>query len=336
MKTIEYLSPSGIKKYEADDEEFYLKYLSPNKPPDPPQNQPMSIGSSFDAYAKAWLYEQLFGKADPKYTFESLFEAQVEPHNRDWAKQHGQYVFDCYKQSGALSDLLLELRQANGEPRFEFKVQGAIHGYREGKTETISSVVLHGRPDVAYVNAAGFQVVLDWKVNGYCSAHAPSPMKGYIRLRAPGRTNMGQHKDAQLMVVNGLMINISHFLEDLGIQGQEWASQLAIYHWLLGSPFCSDTLLVGIDQLVCDATKGALPQIRIAEHRCRISKAWQQRVFDTATELWERATGGHFFKNLSKEDSIARCKVLDSQLEALKGDGSDKDAWFAAVTRGTA
>jgi len=136
------------------------------------------------------------------------------------------------------------------------------------------------------------------------------------------------------MVVDGLMINISNYLETMGIQGEEWATQLAIYHWLLGSPFCSHTLLVGIDQIVCDASKGALPAIRVAEHRTRISKEWQQIVFDIALHIWGCIHDGHFFKELSFEQSQARCAVLDKQLESLQGDGSTRDAWLASISRG--
>jgi hypothetical protein len=335
LRKPEYLSPSAIKTFLGNAEDYYIRYLSDNPIPNEPQNQPMSIGSAFDAYAKSWLHENLFGKGnDPKYSFEALFEAQVEKQNRDWARQNGLYAFDCYKQSGALSDLLLDLRKANGDPRFEFKVQGAVHGYREGKTTKIEQVILHGRPDVAYINAAGYQVVLDFKVNGYCSNSPPSPMPGYLRLRAPGRTNLGSHKDCQPMVVDGLMINISTYLENLGIQGEEWATQLAIYHWLLGSPFCSHTLLVGIDQIVCNANKGALPEIRVAEHRLRISKEWQQRTFDIACHIWSCIHSDHFFRDLTLEQSQARCAVLDKQLESLQGDGSLNDNWLAAVSRG--
>lgn len=334
MRAVEYLSPSSIKTFCEDTEEFYLRYKSDNRPPRPPQNQPMSIGSAFDAYAKAWLHENLFGKGfDPRYELRAIFEAQVEPHNRDWAWQHGAYVFEQYKQAGVLSDLLLELRNASAEPRFEFKVQGAIHGYREGKTERFESVVLHGRPDIAFVNAEGYQVVYDFKVNGYCAKSGHSPIPGYVRMRSAGRTNYGQHKSCKLMVVDGLMINIMGYLEDINEMAKDWATQLAIYHWLLGSPFCSHTLLVGIDQIVCDATKGVLPAIRIAEHRTRISKEWQQRVFDIAAHIWDCCQSDHFFRDLSKEDSIARCQTLDRQLEALKGDGSKEDQWLTRISR---
>lgn len=339
MRTPEYLSPSGIKTFLQDQEEFYLRYLSDNKIQQQPQTPPMSIGSAFDAYAKSWLHENLFGKGnDPRYSFQALFEAQVEPHMRDWALTNGEYVFEQYKQSGALSDLLSELRNANGTPRFEFKLQGAVHGYREGKTERIENVILHGRPDVAFINSAGFQVVYDWKVNGYCSRNAPSPLPGYIRLRSAGKNQHGQHKDCMPMVCDGLMINIACYLEDVKgpyDQGEEWATQLAVYHWLLGSPFCSENLLVGIDQLVCDATKSALPSIRVAEHRTRVSKRWQQRVFDVAAHIWECIHSDHFFRDMSKEESQARCKVLDRMQETLKGDGTINDQWIAGVARGT-
>lgn len=336
MRKIDYLSPSAIKTYLQDPEEFYGRYVSDNPLPNMPQTQPMAIGSSFDAYVKSWLHSNLFGPgSDPKYSFEALFEAQVEPQNRDWALTNGEYVFEQYKQSGVLSDLLVELRQANGNPRFEFKVQGAVHGYREGKTQRIESIVLHGRPDVAFVNAAGYQVVYDFKVNGYCSRSAPSPVPGYLRMRSAGRTNHGSHRECFPQVVNGLMINISSYLEQINKMTEEWATQLSVYHWLLGSPFCAENLLVGIDQLVCDANKGILPQIRIAEHRTRISKEWQQRVFDIACHIWDCATSGWFFREMSQEESVRRCKVLDARLEGLKGDGSLKDQWFTAMMRGT-
>lgn len=331
MRTIQYLSPTSVSLWEQDKQEFYLRYLAENRPPRFPQNQPMSIGSAFDAYAKAYLHENLFGKGnDPRFQLEALFEAQVEPQNRDWAFTHGAYVFDCYKQSGALADLMTELKTAQGEPRFEFEVRGAVHGYREGQFKSLANVVLLGKPDVTFTNAAGAHVIHDFKVNGYCSKSPPSPMQGYLKLRTAGKTNHGQHKSCQPMMVNGMMINVATYLENLN---KDWAQQLAFYAWLCGEPVGSN-FIVSIDQLVCDANKGALPAIRTALHRMTVGEKFQNERFGQACDLWEIVQSDHIFRDMSLADSQARCKILDGYSEAIKGDGSVEDQWFAATCRG--
>jgi hypothetical protein len=197
MRRPEYLSPTSLALFRKDTTEFYLNYLSDNRPPRIPQNQPMSIGSAFDAYVKSYLHTALFGVGnDPRYGFESLFEAQVEPHNRDWARDHGQYVFNQYKSAGALADLMTELRGAQGEPRFEFEAKGAVNGYREPAVKRLGEVVLMGKPDCHFINNQGAHVILDWKVNGYCSPSAHSPKPGYIRMRSAGKTNHGSTETA--------------------------------------------------------------------------------------------------------------------------------------------
>src|SRR5688572_30284209 len=109
MKNIEYLSPSAISLWKESQDNYYLRYLTDVPVPRDTQNLPMSIGSAFDAYVKAFLHDNLFGKIDPRFEFDTIFEAQVESHNRDWALQNGLYVFEQYKQSGALTDLMLML-----------------------------------------------------------------------------------------------------------------------------------------------------------------------------------------------------------------------------------
>jgi len=329
MRQIQYLSPTSISKWEESQEEFYLQYLADDRPPRFPQTQPMSIGSAFDAYVKSYLHEGLFGKGqDPKYGFEALFEAQVETQNRDWARQHGKYAFDCYNQAGSLIGLMTELQRADGDPRFEFEVRGAVHGYREGNTATIANVTFLGKPDVTFTNSAGAHVILDFKVNGYCSI--ASPMKGYLRLRSPGNTHHGMHKAATPMMVHGMEINVGHRLEDLN---NDWARQLAIYAWLCGEPVGSE-FIVAIDQLACNSKKSMLPQIRIAEHRLLISREYQQRIFDKGCEIWDIVHSDHIFRDMTLEESQDRCQYLDSYNQVLKGEGTSEDNWFASVCRG--
>lgn len=331
MREIQYISPSALSIWKRNPDEYYLQYLSDNSPPREAQTQPMAIGSAFDAYVKSYLYKKLYGdNHNPKYDLDALIEAQVEPQNRDWARDHGRYTFEQYKQSGALADLMLELGNANGEPRFEFEVRGAVFGYREPEQRTLENVTLLGKPDCTFTTSHGQYVVLDFKVNGYQSRTAPSPLPGYIRLRSAGSTHHGQHKNCQPMMVGGIMVNVATFLDTLN---NDWASQLSIYAWLSGEPVGA-RFVTAIDQLVCDATRCKPPAIRIAEHRLFVSETHQRRTFADLCELWDRAHSDHFFREMSKEDSIARCQVLDRQFEALKGEGTSADAWFTTATRG--
>lgn len=331
MRTPEYLSPSSIAKFHESRDEFYLNYLADNRPPRMAQTRPMSIGSSLDAFAKSFLYEKLFGKNhNPKYDLRTLFEAQVEEHNRDWAWEHGEYCFECYRKSGALADLLLELEASVGTPRFELDVKGVINGYREGVTRDMG-VVLLGKPDVFYINKHGCHVILDFKVNGWCSRSAISPMPGYVRIRSGSGhyAVSGPHKDCIPMAWHGTVINQATYLEQ---HNEDWARQLAIYAWLCGCEI-GDEFVTAIDQFVCKPTGAKFPEVRVAEHRLRIGKDFQWKVFADAQQIWECTRNGHFFTNLTREESQARCKMLDDQAAALCKPASEEDAMFNQITR---
>lgn len=329
MRKIKHLSPSSISKFEEDIEEFYMQYLCEAPPPRMPQLQVMSIGSAFDAYAKSYLHEALFGKNhDPKFELMTLFEAQVEPQNRDWAYEHGKWAFEQYKKTGALADLMLDLQQSIGTPKFELEVKGVINGHREGVTLNIENVILLGKPDVFYINKHGCHVILDWKVNGYLSARPPSPMKGYLRLRDITKRDAGSHKEVIPINHKGTIINASHFLESVN---KEWGNQLAIYGWLCGCEIGGD-FIVAIDQLVCKA-QGKYPEIRVAEHRLRVSQDYQWKLFRRIQEVWDMVNSDHIFRDLSKEDSEGKCHLLDMQATALRSPSSKTDELFNQMTR---
>ena len=282
-----------------------------------------SVGSAFDAYVKSYLHEALFGKDnDPRFAFQAIFEAQVEPHNRDWALQAGKQCFEAYKFSGALADLLMLLNTASNAPRFEFDLHGAVDGKREGVTDNIGGVIFLGKPDLHFQNQEKFDIVHDWKVNGFCGRTATSPKKGYLKIRDgwlgdQSRYNNTHHKDAQPIRHNGMVINGVHMLEDVD---EQWAGQLAVYGWLLGQPVGSD-FIVSIDQLACAPG----PRIRVAEHRTRISEKFQWDYFAKAQHVWDVVHSDHIFRDLSLEDSQQKCATLDAAANALSDDE------FAAV-----
>lgn len=305
MRTPEFLSPTSIKKYTEDKEDFYFRYLSEVKIPRPPQTQPMAVGSAFDAYVKSYLHTSLFGSGyDLRYELGTIFEEQVESHNRDWAWEHGKLIFDKYKAAGCLADLMLELNQAVGKPRFEFTVQDTIDG----------DIPLLGKPDIFFINSEGARVIYDWKVNGYCSERLKSPMKGFVKLRSniDGTWYPETHKNCHLLVFKGIAINIAMRLED---GNKDWADQLAIYAWLLGEEIGSEEIVFGIDQ-VC----GPADRLRFATHRLRISPDYQYNLFELIKQVWTEIDSEWIFRDMDKDQSINRCALLEERAKAMVND----------------
>jgi len=282
MKTIDYLSPTAIAQFFKNPEEFYLMRLAGLARQ--PQTAPMAVGSAFDAYAKSCLHKRLIGD-DPKYDFATLFEIQVEPQCRDEARVAGKVCFDRYEEVGALAALEFELRQAQDTPRFEFEIKGEVNG-----------VPLLGRPDLFYVNAAGCPVVFDWKVNGYYSKWGISPMPGYVKLRPDGVA----HPEAVLANFRGVHLNTAVCLSALN---EDWARQLTVYALLLGA---TPEFIAAVDQVACRPGN-----LRVAEHRLRVSDSYQSRLLLEAQYVWQVVNSDHFFRDMSLEDSQARCAVLD-------------------------
>ena len=290
----------------------------------------MSIGAAFDAYIKAYLHERLFGKGnDSKFEFNSIFEEQVEPHNRDWALKHGAHVFNSYRKSGAFADLLLDMSTASGDPKFEMKIEGRI-----AHSACVGGINLLGKPDIWFINKFGAFIVYDWKVNGYMSKSVTSPKKGFVKsydahVDKPSRGVGQSHKDCQLMLVDGIYINIAHPLETVD---EGWAGQTTIYSWILGAPVGSK-FTVGIDQIVCKGSGSEFPYLRVVAHRSRVSQHWQERLHDTIAEIWKRVHwGAGFIFDDGEDESKARCELLDLVYQNYEDDHTHAD-WFNDMSR---
>ena len=332
MRKPKYLSPSSIATFKHDIEEFYLKYLADHRPPRMPQTQPMAVGSAFDAYLKSWLVERLFGFAGrEEFKLATIFEEQVEPHNRDQAKIDGAYVFECYQHSGALADLLIELEGAVGDPRFEFSVNANV-----AHEAAPDGIPLLGKPDISFVCGKSKRLcVYDAKVNGFYGKYNTSPKPGYIKIRdgwnqevKPHSKKHGSiHKNAQLMVIDGITINIADYMENTLL---DWARQLAIYGWVIGASPESETIF-GIEQVVAKP-KGTFPELRIASHRAKISKEFQTAWLAEIAEIWNIINSNHIFRDRKEEDSIKRCRTLDLQHRAFKSNDK-RTEWLKKITR---
>lgn len=317
MRTPEYISPTSMKKYFDDREEWYIKYISDHRIPREGQTQAMSIGSAFDAYVKSYLHNKIFGtNAKPEFELRALFEKQVEKHNWDWAWEHGDYAFKFYKACGALADLALELDHAVGDPHFEIDIQGMVGA---GLTKQCpQGIMLLGKPDVFFRNREGHVVILDWKVNGWCSKGNTSPAQGYIRTRDSVGEGK-QHKKCTLKSYQGMTINGALPLE---AANEDWAAQLATYGWLVGAEI-GEEFITCIDQFACKNNGTQFPGIRVAEHRTVVSKDFQNMTFSKYVQVQESINSGHVFTDLSFEDSQGRCKILDMKCQNFSNELAD-------------
>lgn len=332
MRIPKYLSHSSLSLFLKDREEFYIRHLADKRAPRLPQEQFMSIGSAFDARVKSYLHRILFGSThadSAKFEFDALFTSQVEEHNRDWAKAEAEYVFDCYAACGALQDLVLDLEGAVEEPRFEFSVESLLGGV----------VPFMGKPDLRYVHRTGVHVIFDWKVKGYCSKYGASPTKNYRLCRdalpegaqqgKPSRSNGKMHAGYLTCDHNGFEVNAVGF----EVASTEYADQLSVYGWMLGEQIGDDKVAFCIDEIVGKYMgEGVRPILRVANHRARVGRVYQQALYERACKAWEAITGGHIFYEMTRAESDDRCEVLEQTAAGLQAVGGSDD-WFNEVTR---
>jgi hypothetical protein len=319
MRIPERLSYSSFSLWEKQPDEFYLKYLSDHRPPRIPQERPAAAGSAFDAKVKAFLFRDLFGNTDPKYTFEALFEAQVEPQNRDWALPVAEHIVSAYELSGFYDSLLALLKESKTPPRFEFTVNGEING-----------VPFTGKPDLQFT--LDVPVVHDFKVNGYCSKNAVSPHKSYRLCRdgfvgKQSKSHDTQHKEYLAYDHHGFEINTSY----LEVSNAAWADQLSCYGWVLDEKIGDENVVLSIHQIV--AKPSDPPQLRVAEFRARVKSEYQITLSQRLRACWDAINNNHVFTVLTKEESVARCQVLDDTAVGLLSDGSSRENWFNEATR---
>lgn len=301
MRKPKYISPSALTIWEKDREAFYTKYLADVRTPREPQTEPQAVGSAFDAYVKSNLATDLFGNGvKPELDFTALFESQVESPVRRFAIDAGLHVFNAYCFSGSYIELLDELLAAGSEPQFEFQLTGTVGG-----------VPLLGKPDCRYIHSEGAHVMLDWKVNGYCSKYAASPAKYYAMVRdgqvqpKPSRNAGNNHKGYKEIEFQGVNIG-EHFLEDAK---PEWADQLSIYGWMMGEEVGTENMVARIDQIVCKPSEP--PLLRVANHKARVSSQWQIGLIKRLQNCWKAIEDDWIFSSLTKEESKQRCEAMD-------------------------
>lgn len=149
------------------------------------------------------------------------------------------------------------------------------------------------------------------------------------------RANGDPHKDYEEITFKGLKINGKGYLEDTN---RDWAIQTATYGWLHGDRVGVENI-TAIDQLCCNSTKSITvsgrryPSVRVAAHRTRVSSAFQHATMNSYADLWHRITSGHYFSELSREDSNAKCQALDQMSKTLYCNPSAGAQLFNELTK---
>jgi len=330
MRTPKYLSHSALKTFEDKREEYFLKYIADDRPPRLPQTQPMSVGSAFDAFVKAYMYKEIFGRVDEKFEFTKLFESQVEEQNRDWALKAGAHVFAAYKKSGSCADLLLEMGHSTTDPVFELGLEVTLsHGGHD--------IRLKGYPDLRYTSRTGKWIIRDWKVNGYCGKSATSPKAGFVVIRDGWDPSLGAsrgankpHKNAVLEVVDGVRINTAVHIHQVN---PTWADQLCMYAWMLGVPV-GDQFIAGIEQCVAKPNGSEFPDLRFARFQSLADPTEQKNLWTRLAHMWVSVQSGYIFNGVAtdRQDSDDRCAALE---KFYKKADNPQDAWLQDLTRDT-
>lgn len=317
MRTIKSLSYSALVAYETDPETFFLQRLAGDRVDREPQSLPAAIGSAFDAYEKSSLALALFGPDRPaSLDFAALFEAQVEPANRDQVLVDGKKLWDAYVASGQHGDLLAELEQSDETPRLEFE-----------RLVDVGGVPVTTKPDLSY-SLGGRRVILDWKCRSYYSKSGASPTQGYRRVRTgfttqPPKPDAPPHKKFRPLELETLLHDgcLSEFSE-------AYADQTSLYSWAGGGEIGSE-FLAAIDEIVCRPGS-----IRVAELRSRVSPAHQRELVKRLQRCWQSLSTGHVFTDLSYEDSLIRQEMLERAAAQMTGaDGAyfarqGKKSWY--------
>lgn len=293
MRLPKYLSNSSLKAWEEDREEFYLRYLCDQKTPKVAQSRPMAVGSSFDGLVKAKI-ESMLGM--PVRDYSGQIEARLGTPEHAQAMADGKEVMEFYTSVRGISRLIV-----TGTPRMEFSVEGAIPG-----TESCigGPVKLLGKPDL-YYRIAGYRVVHDWKVNGFCSK--ASPQKGYVW----DSKTTSAHKDVTPKVVRAgdacLMIGRTDYFNP------EWLDQETGYGWLLGEAL-GDEYLLQVHQITREASGG----LRLTEHRVLSDRTHQLALRDRYVGLWEAIHCGRCFTDLDAEGDKARQREMDQRAAGMQ------------------
>lgn len=297
-----YLSPSGLACWEKSPEEYFLRYIAPEdvRPERPPQTDPMSVGSAFDALVKADIYKDFYGlsKANEEgYLIRDLVNVQCEEHTLPESLVIACELFEQYRETGALADIKAAIRRHTQYPRMEFTV-----------VETIEGVPLLGKPDLHYGD-----IIADWKVSGSVSKRGVSPQQGYQIARDihGSRTNGESHKRYEPKQ-HSTGEEVSGYTMDKTTD--YWADQLSTYAWCLGHRVGSEGWVARIEQIACrpcpPKDESGVIRAKCCTHQTTVSQNHQLQLIERYKRCWWHVSNRHYFPDCDALTSDARANAI--------------------------
>lgn len=303
------LSYSALACWEENPDEFFFRYICPEdvKPERPPQTDPMSVGSAFDALVKNALYRIFYGEqatVEDGYRIRDLVVKQCQEHTLPESLVIACDCWDRYVTCGAFGNLVDQINKSSVAPRMEFDV-----------VKTIGGVPLLGKPDLHYMTLLHAHVIADFKVSGSCSNWGVSPQQGYATALDARGGETTHNKYQPTLHPGGVPINSIPMNETTDY----WADQLSTYAWCLGEEVGSQDFIVRIEQIACrppgkKATDDRL-NIKCCVHQSIVSADYQRELLERYQKCWNAVQANHIWADFSLEESQARGDILVQQLK---------------------
>jgi hypothetical protein len=160
---------------------------------------------------------------------------------------------------------------------------------------------------------------------------------GYVATKQ-SKSHGTQHTNYMAYNHRGLTINVGY----MEYCHAEYADQLCLYGWLLGEKAGDENVVCMIEEIVAkpvpppskDAPKPP-PLLRVANHRARVKADYQQKLQDRVGRCWNAITTGDIFPDMTHEENVSRCEVLEDMALSLGKSAGQYDDWFNTVSRDT-
>lgn len=250
LKKPEYLSPSSFKEWRLCPTKFYFKRMATADYIVEPQSLPAAVGSAFDDLICRRIAQEM--------GWNEVIEQEdnVSEEHKAKAYPYARRLLNTYIELGCFRNLMddgiLEIHPHTKK----------IVSYN-GK-----EVPLYGKPDI--ILASG--IPCEFKVSGAFSNSGVSPNPGYLRYINNKCKRKGYHERA---------------LEKLETLNEDWALQLAIYHWLDNGITPMRELRVAVEQL---AIRG--DTIACVSFRNSISIEYQEKLYKSIEKSWDNIVNG--------------------------------------------
>lgn len=251
----QYLSPSSLNEYNMCQMKFYLKRMAGLEWPPYEQGIPAAVGSAFDSFVKNCLAECL----GYEFNLEEMLSKSVQltdENERETAIGLGEQLFQLYEKWGFVKRLI-----DKGITFIDFDVTKTLEVGKD-------SVPVRGLPDAFLSDGTP----VDWKVQGATSVSGASPTKGYNYRITEGVTKPA-HKDCDSLPFEQI--------------NESWASQMAIYSWLVTGIDLSEPILARIENVTMRGGK-----VTISTIERPISPEFQKSLWERLVYSWQRIQDG--------------------------------------------